>query len=95
MSQYKKDKLSKKQFREIVEYAIRYHFCYCYLCGEPILPGQSHNLDHVIPRSKKGPTEPSNLRPVHSRCNQAKADLSLAEFRRVQQYMLEEKSRGK
>lgn len=95
MSQKKLDKISKKQFREIVEYAVHYHFCYCYLCGEPILPGQHYNLDHVIPRSKGGPTEPHNLRPTHCNCNQAKADMLLHDFRRIQQYVLEEKNRGK
>lgn len=95
MSQKRKDKISKKQFKEVVEYAIQYRFCYCYLCGEPILPGQKHNLDHVVALSKGGATEPSNLRPTHYDCNQAKADLSLADYRRLQRFFLEEKDRGK
>lgn len=84
MSQKKAEKVSKKRFREIVEYSVRYHFCYCYLCGEPILPNQKWNLDHVYPRSKGGKTEPSNLRPTHYDCNQAKADLTLSKFRQIQ-----------
>lgn len=81
----KKTSQSKRQFREMCAYAVRYGFCYCYLCGAPILGGQKWNLDHVRPASHGGQTTPDNLRPVHYDCNQAKADLSLAQFRRVQQ----------
>jgi 5-methylcytosine-specific restriction endonuclease McrA len=80
--------ISKKQFRKLCEYAIHYQFCYCYLCGKPILEGQHWNLDHIIPRSKKGQTTPENLRPVHYDCNTAKADLSLGQYRQIQQIIL-------
>lgn len=90
MPQKKAEKLSKKQFKKIVEYSVHYHFCYCYLCGEPITPGQKWNLDHVYPRSKGGKTDPSNLRPTHYDCNQAKADMSLAKFRQIQRALLDE-----
>ena len=79
---------SKKQFRKLCEYAIHYQFCYCYLCGEPILEQQKWNLDHIVPRSKKGQTIPENLRPVHYDCNLAKADLSLGQYRQIQQIIL-------
>ncbi len=81
----KKQQTTKREFRKICEYAVHYEFCYCYLCGRPILPGQEWNLDHVWPYSKGGPTTPDNLRPVHYDCNQAKADLSLAQFRKIQE----------
>lgn len=76
---------SKKQFRKICEYAVHYEFCCCYLCGQPILEGQRWNLDHVRPRSKGGKTTPDNLRPTHYDCNQAKADMSLKQYRQIQQ----------
>lgn len=76
---------SKKEFKKICEYAVHYEFCYCYLCGLPILDGQKWNLDHVKPASKGGKTTPENLRPVHYNCNQAKADLSLMQFRAIQE----------
>ena len=72
---------SKKQFRKLCEYAIHYRFCYCYLCGQPITADQEWNLDHVVPRAKKGQTTPSNLRPVHVDCNQEKADLTVGQYR--------------
>ena len=74
---------SKKQFRKLCEYAVRYEFCYCYLCGEPILQGQKWNLDHIKPRSKGGETTPENLRPTHYDCNSAKADLTLGQYRQI------------
>lgn len=77
--------ISKKDFKKICEYAVHYEFCYCYLCGKPILEGQRWNLDHIKPRSKNGSSEPDNLRPTHYDCNQAKADMSLAQFRKIQE----------
>lgn len=85
MAKTNKDIQSKKQFRKICEYAIHYEFCYCYLCGEPIRLGQKWNLDHVRARAKGGKTTPDNLRPTHYDCNNAKADLSVAQFRQIQQ----------
>lgn len=87
----KHEQISKKVFRKICDYAVHYEFCYCYLCGEPIRPWQRWNLDHVRPVSKGGPTTPDNLRPVHYDCNQAKADMTLGQFRMVQQLKDKEK----
>lgn len=81
--------LSKNQFRTLCEYAIHYEFCYCYLCGKPIIEGQRWNLDHIKPRSKGGKTDPSNLRPTHYKCNQAKADIPLKQYRLIQQTLME------
>lgn len=82
---------SKKQFRKLCEYAIRYEFCYCYLCGQPITAEQKWNLDHVRCRAKGGKTVPSNLRPTHYDCNQAKADLTLWQYRQIQQLINKQK----
>lgn len=82
-----KDIKSKKQFRKLCELAIRYKICYCYLCGQPILDGEKWNLDHVLPRSKKGKTVPENLRPTHYECNASKSNLTLGEYRQIQQLM--------
>lgn len=86
---------SKKQFRKLCEYAIHYEFCYCYLCGQPITEKQHWNLDHVVPRAKKGQTTPENLRPVHYDCNSAKADLSLGQYRQIQQLILKQREKQK
>lgn len=52
----------------------------CYHCGEPIdfdaprltgAPGweRSYHPDHLIPLSKNGPDELTNIRPSHGKCN--------------------------
>jgi 5-methylcytosine-specific restriction endonuclease McrA len=41
----------------------------CEVCGEMVQLGQPWDLDHRIPRSKGGANHPSNLRPLHRRCN--------------------------
>lgn len=53
----------------------------CHLCGLPTLKawdpndmGRSPSLDHIIPRSKGGSDEPSNLATAHFRCNAIRSD---------------------
>lgn len=45
----------------------------CWLCDEPV-PREDFHLDHIIPVSKGGPTEPWNLRVAHPRCNRSKGN---------------------
>jgi 5-methylcytosine-specific restriction endonuclease McrA len=78
------EQISKKQFRKLCQYAVHYHFCFCYLCGQPIKDGQHWNLDHVFPKSKGGKTEASNLRPVHYWCNSAKGNMTIEQWREKQ-----------
>jgi 5-methylcytosine-specific restriction endonuclease McrA len=47
----------------------------CYLCDDP-----ATTLDHVIPRARGGSNRDENLRPCCRRCNEAKGDLTLAEY---------------
>ncbi|MBM7052226.1 HNH endonuclease signature motif containing protein [Rothia sp. ZJ1223] len=59
----------------------------CHICKQPIIdhrytltccnqPKRLHWLtaDHVIPRSKGGTDDLSNLRPAHHRCNSARGN---------------------
>lgn len=41
----------------------------CYVCGQP-----ADQADHVVPVSKGGTDDPSNLRPICWPCNRAKSD---------------------
>lgn len=47
----------------------------CWLCERPIDPDAivgspaRATVDHVVPKSRGGPTEPANLRLAHARCN--------------------------
>lgn len=45
--------------------------------GAPLYPA----LDHVVPRSKGGSDDVSNLRTAHNFCNARKSDMTLSEFR--------------
>lgn len=63
----------------------------CYLCLRewnpklalllPDLYFAYMQIDHIIPFSKFGPNHISNYMPVCSKCNNAKSDLSLGEYR--------------
>lgn len=51
----------------------------CHLCGQP----GATTADHVIPRSKGGSDDITNLRPAHHWCNGQRQDMDLDEwFRR-------------
>ena len=51
----------------------------CYVCGDIIMPGEGE-LDHVIPASKNGKNDKSNLRWTHRICNRVKQSLTLNEL---------------
>ena len=42
----------------------------CWLCGGP----GADTADHIIPVSKGGTADRSNLRPAHQRCNASRGD---------------------
>lgn len=48
----------------------------CHLCGGP----GANSSDHVVPRSKGGGHDLSNLRPSHRGCNIARGDLDLDQW---------------
>jgi hypothetical protein len=49
---------------------------YCWYCGN-----KAEDVDHKVPVSKNGPNEISNLVPSCRRCNNAKGNLTVDEFR--------------
>ena len=46
----------------------------CQICGATAQDGVKLHVDHIIPVSKGGKTEPSNLRTLCDRCNLGKSD---------------------
>lgn len=42
----------------------------CHLCGQP----GATSVDHVVPISKGGTSDPSNLAPAHLKCNVSKGN---------------------
>lgn len=57
------------------------HGCRCYWCGEPILPDQPFDIEHVIARELmpgKDADADENLKPIHAHpapCHKAKTAL--------------------
>ena len=43
----------------------------CHLCGRPIMPGQSWDLDHLIPLALGGDVD-GPTHPAHSSCNRSR-----------------------
>lgn len=60
----------------------------CHLCGRP----GATTADHLIPRSHGGTDDLENLRPAHARCNYARKNMSLAEWRRKYPINLEKRA---
>jgi 5-methylcytosine-specific restriction endonuclease McrA len=56
--------------------------CTCGICGHKILNVDHANLDHIIPKSKGGIDDDSNLQISHRWCNQYKADSLEGEFKK-------------
>lgn len=51
----------------------------CHLCGAE----GATSADHLIPRSRGGPDTLDNLRPAHLSCNKRRGDMTLDEWRAV------------
>lgn len=52
----------------------------CAVTGEKLIPGLNASLDHIIPKSRGGSSDKSNLRWVLLRVNQLKWDMTHEEF---------------
>lgn len=42
--------------------------CRCAVCGKPVLPKEEPYIEHIVPRSKGGKDEVSNLHFLHIKC---------------------------
>lgn len=47
---------------------------HCAICGNPPTPEDRLTLEHIVPLSKGGTSEPANLAAVHFSCNARKRD---------------------
>lgn len=70
----------------------------CGVCGEKVImdvPGEGFQLDHGTAYSRGGTSEPNNILPIHTLCNQSKATMSNEEYvehcRKVVKYHEENK----
>jgi hypothetical protein len=74
------DRKKTKEFqRAIMSDAVRYEIMHrdgfkCQLCGRSAKDGAILHIDHIIPISKGGKTEKSNLRTLCDQCNLGKKD---------------------
>lgn len=55
---------------------------FCALCGCLIESRKDLSADHIICRSKGGPTEAWNLQPTHKWCNSARGDMPMQKWKR-------------
>jgi 5-methylcytosine-specific restriction endonuclease McrA len=62
---------------ELREYVLEKMGRHCTYCGKEQVPLE---LDHLLPRSRGGPTRASNLAPTCHPCNQKKGSRTAAEF---------------
>ena len=55
----------------------------CTVCGEELIinpKGENMQLDHIVPHTRGGTSELSNIVPIHKRCNQSKTDMTMEEY---------------
>jgi hypothetical protein len=54
---------------------------HCVLCGWTVPPGEKPHVDHILPVSRGGSDDITNLRGVHARCNGLKSDRTDEEYK--------------
>jgi 5-methylcytosine-specific restriction endonuclease McrA len=72
--EYQRGELASFELRQYVLAKFRYRCVYCHKTDIPL------ELDHLLPRSRLGPTRSSNLAPACRPCNQKKGNRTAAEF---------------
>lgn len=55
----------------------------CVYCSDSLEDGVQFQLDHVVPHSKGGSNDPSNLVTACSRCNASRGNRSVSKFARA------------
>lgn len=51
------------------ERLFRLHGGRCHLCGQPIVPGEAFDLEHVIPYELTRDESDENVKPAHVHCH--------------------------
>lgn len=75
----KRKKLSKKQRLEcFVKHEGR-----CYLCGIDIRPGETWEVEHILPVGLGGDNGVDNLRPAHTKCHKPKTKEDVGKMRKA------------
>ena len=52
----------------------------CILCGKPITKLNELSVEHILPISRGGTDDDSNLYPSHKKCNFEKGSMTLSEW---------------
>lgn len=78
--------ITKQQERQIMNNDIRYNVLKrdnftCQKCGATMLDGIKLEVDHIIPVSKGGKTNMSNLQTLCNRCNKGKSNKTEDDFK--------------
>lgn len=68
--------------KEKREQVYRKYNGHCAYCGRPIKKDEMQ-IDHLVPKARKGTNDITNLMPSCPSCNSLKADKSLRSFRKV------------
>lgn len=75
----KRSKLSKKQRLSVfVKHEGR-----CYLCDQMIRPGDTWEVEHILPVGLGGDNSEENLRPAHTKCHKPKTAEDVGKMRKA------------
>lgn len=75
----KRSKLSKKQRLSV----FLKHAGQCYLCGLMIRPGETWEVEHILPVGLGGDNGDENLRPAHTKCHKPKTAGDVGKMRKA------------
>lgn len=69
------DKLDRKQVKQLYCMLITHgQYPVCPACNQPITSTQDFTWDHIVPESKGGSDDISNMVPMHAHCNEIKGN---------------------
>ncbi len=69
------DKLDRKQVKQLYCMLIAHgQYPVCPACNQPITSTQDFSWDHIVPASRGGSDNISNMVPMHAHCNELKGN---------------------
>lgn len=82
MLEFPETKRSKFSTKRRLEIFVK-HGGQCYLCESNIRPGETWEVEHILPVGLGGDNTDENLRPAHTKCHKSKTKKDVGSMRKA------------